>query len=169
MRALTRARVAVLLCAAGAQESLKRLFAKEAEEGFLGLSSNATLDVIPSRDIKVAGLLGPAARVEKKSPHAAEVEVSTAPAACGVGTCAGIFTSTWTPRRGWGVRSRAHWAWRLLARLGGAGGPDFRACQTPRSATASEPIVQCVPVCVRGDACVAGGAGRHHHVEDGRH
>ncbi len=51
------------------------MFVTETDEGFLGMSSNATLDVIPSRDIKVAGLLGPAARVEKKSPHAAEAEV----------------------------------------------------------------------------------------------
>ena len=31
--------------------------------------------VIPSRDIKVAGMLGPAARVDKKSPHVADAEV----------------------------------------------------------------------------------------------
>ncbi|KAG2499921.1 hypothetical protein HYH03_002208 [Edaphochlamys debaryana] len=57
------------------RDSLKRLFARDGEEGFLGLSSNATFEVIPSRDIKVAGLLGCAARVEKKSPHVADVEV----------------------------------------------------------------------------------------------
>lgn len=57
------------------KDSLKRLFARDGEEGFLGLSSNATFEVIPSRDIKVAGLMGPAARVDKKSPYVADVEV----------------------------------------------------------------------------------------------
>lgn len=57
------------------KDSLKRLFAKDGEEGFVGLSSNCTFEVIPSRDIKVAGLLGPAARMDKKSPYVAEVEV----------------------------------------------------------------------------------------------
>jgi hypothetical protein len=37
------------------KESLKRMFAKEGEEGFLGMSSHATLEVLPSRDIKVGG------------------------------------------------------------------------------------------------------------------
>lgn len=57
------------------KDSLKRLFTKDGEEGFIGLSSNATFEVIPSRDVKVAGLLGPAARLDKKSPHIADVEV----------------------------------------------------------------------------------------------
>lgn len=57
------------------KDSLKRLFAKHDEEGFVGLSSNATFEVVPSRDVKVAGMLGPAARMEKKSPHIADVEV----------------------------------------------------------------------------------------------
>lgn len=35
------------------KESLKRMFAKENEHGFLGISANATLEVVPSRDIKV--------------------------------------------------------------------------------------------------------------------
>jgi protein transport protein SEC23 len=35
------------------KESLKRVFAKEDEDGFLGSSSCATLEVLPSRDIKV--------------------------------------------------------------------------------------------------------------------
>eukprot|EP00201_Polytomella_parva_P012344 CAMPEP_0175072354 /NCGR_PEP_ID=MMETSP0052_2-20121109/19855_1 /TAXON_ID=51329 ORGANISM="Polytomella parva, Strain SAG 63-3" /NCGR_SAMPLE_ID=MMETSP0052_2 /ASSEMBLY_ACC=CAM_ASM_000194 /LENGTH=701 /DNA_ID=CAMNT_0016339833 /DNA_START=323 /DNA_END=2424 /DNA_ORIENTATION=+ len=44
--------------------------------GFLGLASNATLEVIPSKDIKVAGLLGCAAKLEKKSGAAvADTEV----------------------------------------------------------------------------------------------
>ena len=37
------------------KESLKRMFAKEGEEGFLGMSAHATLEVLPSRDIKVSG------------------------------------------------------------------------------------------------------------------
>jgi protein transport protein SEC23 len=36
------------------KESLKRMFAKEGEEGFLGMSAHATLEVLPSRDIKVS-------------------------------------------------------------------------------------------------------------------
>jgi protein transport protein SEC23 len=36
------------------KESLKRMFAGEGEEGFLGMSSHATLEVLPSRDIKVS-------------------------------------------------------------------------------------------------------------------
>jgi hypothetical protein len=39
------------------KDSLKRMFAKEGEEGFLGMSSHATLEVLPSRDIKVGPLL----------------------------------------------------------------------------------------------------------------
>jgi protein transport protein SEC23 len=35
------------------KDSLKRMFAGEGEEGFLGMSSHATLEVLPSRDIKV--------------------------------------------------------------------------------------------------------------------
>lgn len=36
------------------KESLKRMFAKEGEEGFLGMCSHATLDwLLPSKDIKV--------------------------------------------------------------------------------------------------------------------
>jgi hypothetical protein len=42
------------------KESLKRVFAKEGEEGFLGSSSCATLEVLPSRDIKVGEDWGPA-------------------------------------------------------------------------------------------------------------
>lgn len=57
------------------KESLKRVFAREGEDGFLGMSSCATLDVLPSRDVRVAGLLGPACRADKKGPHVAESEV----------------------------------------------------------------------------------------------
>lgn len=57
------------------KDSLKRIFAKETEEGFLGVSSNGTFEVVPSKDIKVAGLLGPAARMEKRGPNVAEHEL----------------------------------------------------------------------------------------------
>ncbi|KAF5842832.1 COP-II coat subunit [Dunaliella salina] len=57
------------------RDSLKRLFQKETEEGFIGCSSNGVVEVIPSKDIKVAGLLGPAARLEKKSINIADSEV----------------------------------------------------------------------------------------------
>ncbi|MEW5313173.1 MAG: hypothetical protein WDW38_004762 [Sanguina aurantia] len=59
------------------KDSLKRLFLSDGDEGFMGLSSNATFEVIPSRDIKVAGLLGSAARMEsvKKSANVADSEV----------------------------------------------------------------------------------------------
>jgi hypothetical protein len=35
------------------QESLKRVFAKEGEEGFIGIGSNAHVEVHVSKDIKV--------------------------------------------------------------------------------------------------------------------
>eukprot|EP00798_Chlamydomonas_sp_ICE-L_P005189 gene5189-18413_t len=57
------------------KNSLQRLLLKEGEEGFVGLSSNATIEVIPSKDIKVAGLLGTAARMEKKSPNISDNEI----------------------------------------------------------------------------------------------
>ncbi|KAG1675309.1 hypothetical protein FOA52_015983 [Chlamydomonas sp. UWO 241] len=57
------------------RESLKRMFAKDGEDGFLGVSSNATVEIIPSKDIKVSGCLGPVARVDKKSAHIADNEV----------------------------------------------------------------------------------------------
>ncbi|KAG1662005.1 hypothetical protein FOA52_012176 [Chlamydomonas sp. UWO 241] len=60
------------------KESLRRMFASEGEDGFLGITSNATLEVIPSKDIKVAGLLGPAASMDKtdrNSKAIAETEV----------------------------------------------------------------------------------------------
>ncbi|WIA18955.1 hypothetical protein OEZ85_003624 [Tetradesmus obliquus] len=57
------------------KESLKRMFAKEGEEGFLGMCSHATLEVLPSRDIKISGVLGHAARSEKKSSSVADTEV----------------------------------------------------------------------------------------------
>jgi len=57
------------------KDSLRRVFAKEGEPGFLGASSCAVLEVVPSRDIRVQGLLGPACRVDKKSPHVSETQV----------------------------------------------------------------------------------------------
>jgi hypothetical protein len=39
------------------------------------LSLSRSLQVIPSRGVKVAGLLGPAAPIEKKSAHIADVPV----------------------------------------------------------------------------------------------
>lgn len=71
------------------KESLKRQFAPETDEGFLGLCSNASLEVIPSRDIKVSGLLGPAARLDKKGPAVAETEVGGGGQAGALG-CAGL-------------------------------------------------------------------------------
>lgn len=57
------------------KDSFRKMFAKETEPGFLGISSGATFEVIPSRAIKVAGLFGPAARLERKSANASENEM----------------------------------------------------------------------------------------------
>lgn len=57
------------------KDSLRRVFAKEGEPGFLGTSSGGVLEVVPSRDIRVQGLLGPACRMDKKSPHVSETQV----------------------------------------------------------------------------------------------
>lgn len=35
------------------KDSLKRMFVTENDEGYLSMASHATLDVLPSRDIKV--------------------------------------------------------------------------------------------------------------------
>lgn len=57
-------------------ESLPRVFLLDpAADGYLGLVSTATLEVIPSRDIKVCGLLGPAAAMEKKSVAVSETVI----------------------------------------------------------------------------------------------
>lgn len=56
------------------KDSLKRLFARPEEDVFLGVSSNGVFEVIPSRDVKVAGLLGCAARMDKKSALVADTE-----------------------------------------------------------------------------------------------
>eukprot|EP00879_Flechtneria_rotunda_P000388 GHRR01000481.1.p1 GENE.GHRR01000481.1~~GHRR01000481.1.p1 ORF type:complete len:762 (+),score=240.68 GHRR01000481.1:2399-4684(+) len=57
------------------KDSLKRMFCNENAEGFLALASHATLDVLPSRDIKISGLLGHAARSEKKSSAVADTQI----------------------------------------------------------------------------------------------
>mmetsp|Transcript_10397 Transcript_10397/g.29602 ORF Transcript_10397/g.29602 Transcript_10397/m.29602 type:complete len:756 (+) Transcript_10397:156-2423(+) len=57
------------------KQSFKRLFASPDDEGFLGMSSNSTFEVIPSRDIKVAGLIGCASPMEKKSNHVSDIPV----------------------------------------------------------------------------------------------
>lgn len=54
------------------KDSLRRLFTPAGEEGYLGLNSNATFEVHCSKDIKVAGVLGPASALEKKSPLVSE-------------------------------------------------------------------------------------------------
>eukprot|EP00884_Botryococcus_braunii_P021827 jgi/Botrbrau1/8328/Bobra.0081s0017.1 len=57
------------------KESFRRVFAPIGDEGHLGLASNATVEVLTSRDVKVSGLLGPAAPIEKKSVAVAEQSV----------------------------------------------------------------------------------------------
>ncbi|KAK9814088.1 hypothetical protein WJX72_000474 [[Myrmecia] bisecta] len=54
------------------KDSFKRVFAKPTEEGHLGIASNATFEVIPSKDVKVSGLLGPASTMEKKGVAVAD-------------------------------------------------------------------------------------------------
>lgn len=54
------------------KDSLRRMFTPAGEEGYLGLSSNATFEVHCSKDIKVCGLLGPASALEKKSSLVSE-------------------------------------------------------------------------------------------------
>lgn len=58
------------------RESLRRVFKKEGEEGYLGQCSQGSLEVITSRDIKVAGLVGPAAPAEPS--HLARDRISEA-------------------------------------------------------------------------------------------
>eukprot|EP00775_Hariotina_reticulata_P005919 gene5919-6159_t len=57
------------------KDSLKRMFANKDDEGFLNMASHATFEVMPSRDIKINGLLGLAARAEKKSSTVADSEI----------------------------------------------------------------------------------------------
>ncbi|DBA68065.1 TPA: hypothetical protein ACH3X2_014085 [Trebouxia sp. C0005] len=57
------------------KESFRRIFAPPTEEGHLGMNSNAQFEVVCSRDVKVAGLLGSAASLEAKSSAVAEQQV----------------------------------------------------------------------------------------------
>mmetsp|Transcript_470 Transcript_470/g.1093 ORF Transcript_470/g.1093 Transcript_470/m.1093 type:complete len:758 (-) Transcript_470:1-2274(-) len=57
------------------RESFKRMFAKPGDPGFLGMTSNATFEVLCSRDVKIAGLLGCASASEKKSPSVSDVPI----------------------------------------------------------------------------------------------
>lgn len=57
------------------KESFRRIFAPPTEEGHLGMNSNAHFEVVCSRDVKVAGLLGSAASLEAKSSAVAEQQV----------------------------------------------------------------------------------------------
>lgn len=54
------------------KDSFRRVLADPEQPHHLSLSSNATFEVIPSRDVKIAGLMGPAAPVEKKSTVVAD-------------------------------------------------------------------------------------------------
>lgn len=49
------------------------MFRKDGEEGYLNIASQGVLEVIPSRDIKVAGLLGPAGPIEPRGLHAEKI------------------------------------------------------------------------------------------------
>jgi len=53
------------------KESLKRMF----DGHSLGISSNAMLEVIPSRDIRICGIIGPAASLEKKTAHVSDTSI----------------------------------------------------------------------------------------------
>ncbi|KAK9905677.1 hypothetical protein WJX75_004485 [Coccomyxa subellipsoidea] len=57
------------------KESFKRVFVPPGAPGSLDIASNATFEVIPSRGVKVAGLLGPAAAMDKKSSSIADTPV----------------------------------------------------------------------------------------------
>lgn len=49
------------------RNSLIRMLSSEGEES-LGLASSATFEVIPSRDVKVSGVIGPVASMDKQGP-----------------------------------------------------------------------------------------------------
>ncbi|GAB4820058.1 hypothetical protein N2152v2_007104 [Parachlorella kessleri] len=57
------------------RDSLKRAFSPPGEEGHLGLGSNATFEVMCSKDVKVCGVLGPVSPLEKKTPAVADTQV----------------------------------------------------------------------------------------------
>mmetsp|Transcript_23676 Transcript_23676/g.51683 ORF Transcript_23676/g.51683 Transcript_23676/m.51683 type:complete len:755 (-) Transcript_23676:203-2467(-) len=56
------------------KESFKRLISKDGE-GALGVAARGTFEVITSRDVKVNGVIGPCAPLDKKSPAVSEVQV----------------------------------------------------------------------------------------------
>ncbi|KAK3267011.1 hypothetical protein CYMTET_24406, partial [Cymbomonas tetramitiformis] len=58
------------------KESFRRLISREgASEASLGLAARGTFEVIPSRDVKVAGVIGPCAPLDKKSQAVADTPV----------------------------------------------------------------------------------------------
>lgn len=69
------------------KDSLKRLFTREGEEGFLGLSSNATFEVIPSRDIKVRGPGAAGGRCSSSTAIAAVARCGRVLSVLSVGPC----------------------------------------------------------------------------------
>lgn len=56
------------------KESLKRLISRDGE-GALGVAARGTFEVITSRDVKVNGVIGPCAPLDKKSPAVSDVEI----------------------------------------------------------------------------------------------
>ncbi|EKX47073.1 secretory protein 23A [Guillardia theta CCMP2712] len=78
------------------KESFKRIFARD-EENNLKMAFNAELDVITSREFKVAGAIGCCASLNKKTPFVAETEIgqggTSAWKICGLhpGTSVSIF------------------------------------------------------------------------------
>ncbi len=58
------------------RESLKRLLAPPSDAGaHLGTAAAATLEVIPSRDVRVCGALGPASPADRRGPAVSETAV----------------------------------------------------------------------------------------------
>ncbi|KAH7431830.1 hypothetical protein KP509_08G068800 [Ceratopteris richardii] len=55
------------------KESFKRVF--EAGENALGLAFNGTFEVICSKDVKIQGIIGPCASLEKKGPSCSETVI----------------------------------------------------------------------------------------------
>mmetsp|Transcript_54019 Transcript_54019/g.171416 ORF Transcript_54019/g.171416 Transcript_54019/m.171416 type:complete len:780 (-) Transcript_54019:125-2464(-) len=64
------------------KQSFKRLLIKGGEEGALGLASNGVFEVVCSRDVKVAGVIGPCAPLEKKSQSVADTQVGLGGTTC---------------------------------------------------------------------------------------
>lgn len=59
------------------RDSLARVFAKPGEPSHMGMASNAIFEIIPSRDVKVAGLLGPAAPILEKEKRSSAIADSS--------------------------------------------------------------------------------------------